>query len=159
MVGWYYRSIFDEIEEMRNYFDALTRQITESGPLALLPAKGETAAKMLPATRTGFRVDVAEKNDEVLVTADLIPGIAKKDITLTLINPQALEISCERKEEKKEEKEGYYIHERTFGSMTRVIPLPKPVTEDGSSSTFKNGILEVHLRKTTKEPGGKIAIE
>jgi HSP20 family protein len=104
-------------------------------------------------------VDVSEKDDEVVVTADIIPGVAKKDITLDLIGPQALEISCERKEEKKEEKEGYYMRERTFGSMTRIIPLPKPVTEEGSSSTFKNGVLEVHLKKTTKESRGKISID
>lgn len=159
MAGWYYRSLFDEIEEMRNYFDTLTRQIYESNPHPLLPAAGEQAGKMLPATRTGFRVDVAEKDGEVLVTADMVPGVSKKDITLNLINPQALEISCERKEEKKEEKEGYYIHERTFGSVTRVVPLPKPVTEDGSTSAFKNGVLEVHLKKMTKEPKGKITIE
>jgi HSP20 family protein len=159
MVRWYYRSLFDEIEDMRNYMDSLTRQLYDTSPVALLPATGEPAAKQLPAQRTSFHVDVSEKDDEVVVTADIIPGVAKKDITLDLIGPQALEISCERKEEKKEEKEGYYMRERTFGSMTRIVPLPKPVTEEGSSSTFKNGVLEVHLKKTTKESRGKISID
>ncbi len=139
--------------------DSLSRQLYDTSQPALLPATGETDSKMLPAPRTNFRVDVSEKGDEVVVMADMIPGVTKKDITLDLINPQALEISCERKEEKKEEKEGYYMRERTFGSMTRIVPLPKPVTEDGSSSTFKNGVLEVHLKKTTKEPRGKIPVE
>ncbi|MGB9177436.1 MAG: Hsp20/alpha crystallin family protein [Methanoregula sp.] len=159
MVRWYYRSLFDELEDMRNYMDSLSRQMYDPGQLALLPATGNAATKMLPAARTTFRVDVAEKDDEVVVTADIIPGVSKKDITLDLINPQALEISCERREEKKEEKEGYYMRERTFGSMTRIVPLPKPVTEDGSSSTFKNGVLEVHLKKTTKESRGKIPVD
>ncbi len=139
--------------------DSLSRQLYDTSQPALLPATGETDSKMLPAPRTNFRVDVSEKGDEVVVMADMIPGVTKKDITLDLINPQALEISCERKEEKKEEKEGYYMRERTFGSMTRIVPLPKPVTEEGSSSTFKNGVLEVHLKKATKEPRGKIPVE
>jgi HSP20 family protein len=159
MVRGYYRSLFDELEDMRNYMDSLSRQMYDPGQLALLPATGNSATKMLPAARTTFRVDVAEKDDEFIVTADMIPGVSKKDITLDLINPQALEISCERREEKKEEKEGYYMRERAFGSMTRIVPLPKPVTEDGSSSTFKNAVLEVHLKKTTKESRGKIPVD
>lgn len=159
MVRWYYRSIFDELEDMRNYMESLTRQLYDTSPVALLPATGESSTKMLPAPRASLRVDVAEKDDSVIVSADMIPGISKKDISITLINPQALEISAERKEEKSEEKEGYYLRERSFGSMTRVVPLPKPVTEDGSSSTFRNGVLEVHLKKATKETRGKIAID
>jgi HSP20 family protein len=159
MVRWYYRSLFDELEDMRNYMESLSRQLYDTSPVALLPATDSSATKMLPAQRTPLHVDVSEKDDEVIVTADIIPGVSKKDIALNLINPQALEISAERKEEKKEEKEGYYMRERTFGSMTRVVPLPKPVTEDGSSSTFKNGVLEIHLKKTTKESRGKISIE
>lgn len=159
MVRWYYRSIFDELEDMRNYMESLTRQLYDTSPVALLPATGESSTKMLPAPRASLRVDVAEKDDSVIVSADMIPGISKKDISITLINPQALEISAERKEEKSEEKEGYYLRERSFGSMTRVVPLPKPVTEEGSSSTFRNGVLEVHLKKATKETRGKIAID
>ena len=109
MVRWYYRSLFDELEDMRNYMESLSRQLYNTSPVALLPATGEAAAKMLPAPRTSFHVDVSEKDDEVVVTADMIPGVSKKDISLDLINPQALEISAERKEEKKEEKEGYYM--------------------------------------------------
>jgi HSP20 family protein len=89
----------------------------------------------------------------------MIPGVGKKDISLDLVSPQALEISCERRDEKKEEKEGYYLRERSFGSMTRIVPLPKPVTENTSSATFRNSVLEIHLKKITKESRGKISID
>ncbi|AGB03777.1 Hsp20/alpha crystallin family protein [Methanoregula formicica] len=160
MVRWYYRSVFDELEEMRKYMEALSQQMYDTSPVALLPGSAEPGTRMLPATRAAdLRVDVTEDEKEVIVTADMIPGVTKKDITLDLINPQALEITCERKDEKKEEKEGYYMRERSFGLMTRVVPLPKPVTENGATSTFKNGVLEVHLKKTAKAARGKIAIE
>ncbi len=159
MVRWYYRSIFDELEDMRKYMESLSRQMYDTGPAALLPATAEAGTKMLPAQRTDLHVDVTEKDDEVVVTADMIPGLAKKDISLDLVTPQALEISCERREERKEENEGYYLRERSFGSMTRIVPLPKPVTENASSATFKNGVLEIHLKKVAKDSGGKIAIE
>lgn len=161
MARWYYHSIFDELEDMRRYMESLSRELSEfAPPNALLPAAaGDTSPKMLPAMRAGLRVDVTESDKEVVITADMIPGIAKKDIMLSLIDPQALEISVERKEEKKEEKEGYFLQERRFGSMTRVVPLPKPVTEDGSTASLKNGVLEVRLKKSAKEQKGKISIE
>jgi HSP20 family protein len=159
MVRWYYRSLFDDLEDMRNYMESLSRQMYETNPVALLPATGDAAMKMLPAARTALRVDVTEQDDEVVITADMIPGVSKKDISLTLINPQALEISCERKEEKEVEDEGCTLCGRCLGSMMRIVPLPKPVTDEGSSSTFRNGILVVHLKKTIKESRGTIAVD
>ena len=159
MVRWYYKSIFDELDEMRNYMDALFHEMYETNPIALLPSAGESAPKMLPARQTRLGVDVVESGEEIIVTADLIPGVTKKDVTLYLINPRALEISWERREEKKEEKEDYYLRERRFGSMTRIVPLPVPVTEEKATATVKNGVLEVHLKKTGKEAKGKIPVE
>jgi HSP20 family protein len=159
MVRWYYKSIFDELDEMRNYMEDLYHQMYETSPTALLPSGRESAMKMLPALHSRPGVDVSVHGDEVIVTADLIPGVTKKDITLDLINPQALEISWERKEERKEDKEGYYLRERRFGSMTRIIPLPVPVTDDKATATVKNGVLEVHLRKTAKNVRGNIPID
>nr|WP_320160542.1 Hsp20/alpha crystallin family protein [uncultured Methanoregula sp.] len=158
MARIYYRSVFDELNDMREYMDTLFRQMAEPPGTALLPATGEPA-KMLPAATSNLRVDVSEQDDEVIVTADMIAGVTKKDITIDLINPQALEIACERREETKEENEGYYLQERTFGSMTRIVPLPKPVMEGGAKASLKNGILEIHLKKVTREPVTKIIIE
>jgi len=159
MTRWYYKSVFDELEEMRNYMDALSHQMYERNPIVLLPLAGESKTEMLPVKPSCLRVDVAEHDDEVVVTADLIPGITKKDISLELINPRALMISCERKEEKNEETEENYLRERRFGSMTRIVPLPVPVTQDEGTATARNGVLKVHLKKMAKESKGKIAIE
>jgi len=160
MARSYYRSIFDELDDLRSSMDSLFQEMSIPGSrLMLLPSSEESTGKMIPATKGSFRVDVAEHDDEVVVTADMIPGVSKKDIMLDLVSPQALEVSCERKEEKKEEKEGYYLQERTYGSVSRVVPLPKPVTDEGASATFKNGVLEVHLKKRTKEPKTAISID
>jgi HSP20 family protein len=158
MTRWYYKSIFDELEDMRSYMDSLFREVSEPGRMALLPAAGAMPPKMLTAQKGTLRVDVVEHDNEVIVTADMIPGISKEDISLDLINPQALEITAERKDEKQEEKEGYYMRERSFGSMARIVPLPKAVTEDGATASFRNGVLEVHLKKLGREPRAKISI-
>lgn len=152
-----HQSVFDELEDLRAYMDSMFRQMGETGNVPLLPSgeKGELA--VVPGGH--MHVDVSEHDDTVTVTADMMPGIAKKDITLDLINPRALRISSERNVEKKEEREGFYLHERRFGSLSRVIPLPKPVSEAGAKATFKNGVLEVQLKKAEREVKAKIAIE
>lgn len=150
-------SIFDELEDMRAYMDSLFHQIGEPGSVPLLPSGEKGDLAVIP--RSHMRVDVTEHDDTIIVTADMMPGITKNDITLDLINPQEFQISCERNMEKKEKKEGYYLHERRFGSMSRVIPLPKAVTEKAATATFKNGVLEVHLKKMVKEIKTKIMIE
>jgi HSP20 family protein len=144
---------------MRKYLDVLNRQIYETNPAALLPATGGSARKMLPVHQTPFPVDVSENDDEVVITADTIVGITKKDILLDLKNPQTLEITCERKDVVTDENGRYYLRERTFESMTQLISLPQPVTDDGSSATFRDGVLEVHLKKITKESRGKIPVD
>ena len=159
MARIYYRSIFDELNDMRVYMDTLARQMADpAAGTALLPAAGEPA-KMLPALRGDLKVDVTEDGSDVVVTVDIVAGFSKKDITIDLINPQALEISCERREEKNEEKNGYSLHERVFGSMNRIIPLPKAVTEEGAKASFRNGVLEIRLKKGMNEPVRRIAIE
>jgi HSP20 family protein len=158
MVQWYYQSVFDELEEMRTYMESLSRQMYGTSPILLLPGPIGPGTKLLPVQRAGFRVDVDDTGREVVVTADMIPGISKKDITLTLINPYMLQISCERRDANQEEKEGYSLQERRSGSMIRVIPLPRPVSEEGASATFKDGVLEVNLKKSDRETKGKIPI-
>ena len=77
---------------------------------------------MLPLQPTTLRVDVFENDDEVVITADMSAGITKKDIFLELINPHALEITCEQKEVITDENERYCLRERMSRSMTRVVP-------------------------------------
>jgi len=150
-----FESMWREMEDMRREMDALFNQVQTGG--RLLPAGGITD-RMLPAIRGEFRVDVREHADEVIVVADL-PGMEKDDVSLQLINPRALEVSCQRKSENEDKEEGYYMRERVSGSMKRVVALPAEVTGDDSKASFKNGVLEVHLKKMTTTPTSRIEIE
>lgn len=106
-----------------------------------------------------MKVSLTEKDDEIVITAFVDEGIAKKEISLDLINPQLLEISGKRKEERREEKTGYYSYQERFGSTVHVIQLPHPVTEEGSVAVFRNDVLEIHLKKERRRSGSKIVIE
>ena len=95
-----------------------------------------------------------------------MPGIEKENISMELVSPRALEITCERKEEREmksaeeEEETGrYFLHERRYGSMSRVVPLPKAVNPEGAKASFRNGVLEVRLPVSALETQRRIAIE
>ena len=103
-------------------------------------------------------MDVQEHDDEVIVIADL-PGIEKDAVSIRLVNPHALEISCERKGQNEEKSKGYYMRERMYGAMQRIVLLPAEVSQDNAKASFKNGVLEVHLKRTAAAPASKIEIE
>lgn len=148
--NWMTRDFEQMMADMENFFQPFAEG-------RFLPPGG-VGDRMLPAIRGEFRVDVREHEDEVIVVADL-PGVEKEDVTLHLLNPRTLEIGSERKSGTEEKKEGYYVRERLFGSMSRIVALPNDVTDDGASATFKNGVLEVRMKKVTGERGTRISIE
>lgn len=148
--------------------DQLMKWASSTSPALALPAE-EREGEMVPIFREswagGFQVDVTQDENNVIVTADMMPGIEKENISMELISPKALEITCERKEEREmksaeeEEAGSYFLHERKYGSMSRVIPLPRAVNPEGAKASFRNGILEVRLPVSALETQRRIAIE
>jgi HSP20 family protein len=146
---------FDDLmADMETQFNEMLEEIATSKSL---PGK-DLRARMLPAIRGEFRVDVKEHDDEVIVAADL-PGVEKEDVSIEVLNPRTLRIAFSRHAETKEEGEGYFVRERTYGSMDRLVKLPTDVTDEGSAASFKNGVLEVRLKKTAIETKKQIPIE
>ena len=97
--------------------------------------------------RTGTPpVDVEEKGNEILVTAEL-PGMKKDDFNVELSGDRLI-IRGEKKSEREENREGYYLSECTYGHFSRSIPLPAKVQEDKVKADYKNGVLKVRLPKS-----------
>ena len=102
-------------------------------------------------------LDVAETKGDLLVKAEL-PGMDPKDIDISL-HEGVLTIKGEKKQEKEEKEEGYHLIERSYGSFTRSVRLPKDVQSDRISASFKNGILKVVLPKTEEAKKKEIKIK
>jgi HSP20 family protein len=88
-------------------------------------------------------IEVVHRDNELVVRADL-PGLSKDDIKVD-VTEDAITIQGERKQEHKEEREGVYRSERSYGSFSRVIPLPEGTMTDQAKATFKDGVLEVTM--------------
>jgi|LFRM01.1.fsa_nt_gb HSP20 family protein len=101
------------------------------------------------------RVDIEERENAYTIKADL-PGLDKKDVSVTIENG-ALRIEGEKKQEYKQEKEKYCHFERSYGKFCRTFALPDSVEAEKIDASMKNGVLELTLPK--KEQARPKAIE
>ena len=93
-------------------------------------------------------IDVEETEQAYVVTAEL-PGIAEKDIELSL-SDNALTLSGEKRSERDEENGGRRYTERSFGRFSRTIPFPAEVDADKVQAKCRDGVLTVTLPKNAK---------
>ena len=117
--------------EMGTLFDPLLSTEDESATIA--------TSDWVPA------VDIKEEDNQFLVVAD-IPGVAPENIEVKMENGM-LSIKGERKEEFKEEKEGYRRIERSCGTFHRRFTLPETADPKGITAKSNNGSLEVSIPK------------
>ena len=104
------------------------------------------------------KVDIVENDNDYEVHADL-PGLEKKDINIS-VEDGVLTISGEKKLEKKDrKKDRYYYYERSYGSFCRSFALPENVDEKNIAANYKNGLLELTIKKTEKAKPKPKAIE
>lgn len=107
------------------------------------PSWGEM---MAPLAERMPRVDVIDRNEEVIVRAE-VPGVDKDDIDVSL-SDNAVTIKGATSHEEKEEKGDYYRCETRRGSFSRTVTLPAAVDGSKAKAKFKDGVLELTLPKT-----------
>lgn len=89
------------------------------------------------------RIEMTEREGQLVIHAEL-PGMTRDNIHVE-IGDEAVTLHGERKDERKEEKKGYYYDECRYGSFFRTIPLPEGVDPSKATAEFKNGVLEVMM--------------
>ncbi len=117
----------------------------------------ERLSGMPVAGGAGATVDVLEHETDVVVVADL-PGVEREDISVRLLDARTLRITARREEAREEEQAGYHMRERRIGAITRTVSLPTDVQDEGARATFKNGVLEVRLKKVAEARGKEIPV-
>ena len=108
----------------------------------------------------GIAVDVANNDDEFIMTADL-PGFDREEIELT-IDDTVVTISAERHRETDETNTNYLHRERLTASVQRRVRLPEAVDDEGATAAYHNGVLTVTVPKASVEmveAGRRIDIE
>ncbi|TVT81454.1 Hsp20/alpha crystallin family protein [Pseudomonas sp. H3(2019)] len=90
-------------------------------------------------------VDIAEKEKSFEITAEL-PGMDQKNVEIKLSNGSLI-IKGEKQEDKEENRKGYHLSERHYGSFERVFNLPKGVDAEKIEASFSKGVLHISLPK------------
>jgi HSP20 family protein len=97
--------------------------------------------------------DVRENDDEVIVTFEL-PGMERDDIDLR-IQDDYIEIKAKKQKTKEKKDKNSFSSSISSSAFYQKIPLPAIVDKDSADATYKNGILELRLKKIDKTPKGK----
>lgn len=92
------------------------------------------------------RVDIAETDTEFVIKAE-IPDVNKDDVKVTVDNG-ILTIKGERKKETEEKGKKFHRIERYYGSFIRSFTLPDNVDEANIKASFKDGMLNLNIKKT-----------
>ena len=116
----------------------------------LLEDNGRTAQSWVPA------LDVWETEDEIVYALDL-PGIPEDKISVEL-EDGALTITGERGRTEEQSEERFYRFERRHGSFTRTFGVPHGTTEDDVKADYRNGVLELHVKKPEQPKPKRIQV-
>ena len=127
------RGFYDPLSEMNR----LLEQVFGGGAQRAGDGQRGQLAGWSPA------IDVLHQDDDLVVRAEL-PGVRPEDVDITVQNG-VLTISGKIEEEREEERRGYLVRERRYGTFRRSLQLPQEVNEDQINARFENGILEITI--------------
>ena len=137
---------FRELATLREDMDRMWNRFLGEWP-SLEPFGGEWAPSL----------DVSETKENIVVKAE-VPGIDAKDIDISLSN-DLLTIKGKKEQEKEEKEENYHRVERSYGSFSRSVRLPREVHSDKIKASYKNGVLKITLPKAEEAKEIKIKVE
>ena len=102
-------------------------------------------------------VDIAETDHDFVLTADL-PGIAREDLDLTVVDGR-LTIKGQRRRESDSKEGNVHRVERAYGTFTRAFDLPAAVDPETVAATYKDGVLTVTVPKAEEARPKQIEVK
>lgn len=101
-------------------------------------------------------VDMFDNKDEIVLKAEL-PGMKKEDVNVS-ITEDSISIKGEMKKEEETKEDDYYYSERTYGSFSRILPLPYKIKANKVDAKFSDGLLEIHMPKADESKPKEVKI-
>jgi HSP20 family protein len=132
---------------MRRFGEGMEQLFAEFGGSGLMPRGFGEISAWTP------QIEMFQREGQLIIRADL-PGLKKDDVQVELRDDSVV-VRGERQEERKEEREGFYRTERSYGSFYREIPLPVGVDTDKATANFRDGVLEITMPAAQGEGRGR----
>jgi HSP20 family protein len=128
------RGFYDPLSEMNR----IVNQVFVGG----LPQR-EGTTQGTRVEEWGPAIDVIQQDDDLVIRAEL-PGVKPEDVDITVQNG-VLTISGKIEDEREEERQGYLVRERRYGTFRRSLQLPQDVDEEQINARFEDGVLEIAI--------------
>lgn len=119
-------------------------------PIAMMREASDEMERMFQGIRSGAALDawvptmdIQRCNGNLIVSAEL-PGLKKEDIKIE-VSSDALVIEGERKQEHKEDHDGFHRYERSYGKFFRSVPLPEGAKADQVKAELTDGVLKISV--------------
>ena len=143
---------------MMNMIPYYTARTLRTRPAVLPFADDFFRSFFAETTAPTMRVDVEDKGDSYLLTADL-PGLKREDVRIS-VEDGVLTIAAEYNTEQTEEDKNrrYICRERRTQSLRRSFST-EGIDEMGISAQYIDGVLHLTLPKLTEQKSGARQIE
>jgi HSP20 family protein len=109
----------------------------------LTPTRVRTNGNGFPSTMPAVNIKETEDNYQLELA---VPGLRKDDFKVE-VDEGVLRISAERKDEHRDEKEGYSRREFRYASFERRFTLPETANEADITAKYEDGILHLIVPK------------
>ena len=102
-------------------------------------------------------IDLRETDSAYIVEAE-VPGLAKEEIELVIVD-NVVTLKGERKKEHKVDEDGYHRFERRYGSFQRSFEVPGGFDNDKVDAKLEDGVLRVTLPKREEAKRKQIEVK
>jgi HSP20 family protein len=140
------RRLRSELDEV---FDQFSRRVEGFPTLHPLQRIADIERRLhhgMPLSSIAAAADVVEEDKLFRISVEL-PGAEAKDIEVS-VSEHTLVVKAEKKNDREEQAQSYYLREREYGSFERFIEMPIGVDPDKIEAHFANGVLTIELQKT-----------
>jgi len=127
----------DDIVKMQAYFDNIINQMVNDDFIS---------PTFISSNISYPKTDIQNLQDSYLLRFELA-GMDKNDIKLSINDEKMLVIEGEKKYKEDNKSNNYLRKELFYGKFKRIMNLPKDANINHIKSKFKNGILEVTIKK------------
>lgn len=132
---------------MRRFSEGMEQLFNDFGSTGMMPRGMGEFFEWMP------QLEMFQREGEFCIRADL-PGMNKDDVRVE-VRDDAIVLQGERQQEHREEREGHYSNEVSYGRFYREIPLPDGVDADEANATFRDGVLEITMPIERGETRGR----
>ena len=145
--GWRY--LFDRAGGALTKFTPIRREDQDESEHSSLLSYSSARWGLMPA-------EVSDDDKHVIVKLEA-PGMDAEDFDIQ-VQDDVLLIRGEKKSRREESKGQYHLLERAYGRFERAIPLPAEVDHSKSTASYRRGLLQIELPKTTDRKRRRIKV-